>query len=83
MRIVDVFVDELDLVKLGFEGAIPADSGRPAYHPAILLKICIYGYLNRIQSATVDTQHHLIVARQVTNVESDADGHFNNDAFIL
>jgi len=51
VRVVDVFVDELDLVKLGFEGAIPADTGRPAYHPAILLKIYIYGYLNRIQSS--------------------------------
>ena len=45
VRVVDVFVDELDLVKLGFEGVIPADTGRPAYHPAILLKIYIYGYL--------------------------------------
>ncbi len=44
VRVVDVFVDELDLVKLGFEGVIPADTGRPAYHPAILLKIYIYGY---------------------------------------
>ncbi|MDY2566426.1 IS5/IS1182 family transposase, partial [Pseudomonas syringae] len=37
--VVDVFVDELDLVNLRFEGVIPADTGRPAYHPAILLKI--------------------------------------------
>ena len=51
VRVVDVFVDELDLVKLGFESAIPADTGRPAYHPSILLKIYIYGYLNRIQSS--------------------------------
>ncbi|ALI01260.1 IS1182 family transposase [Pseudomonas sp. FW306-02-F02-AA] len=51
VRVVDVFVDELDLAKLGFEGVIPADTGRPAYHPAILLKIYIYGYLNRIQSS--------------------------------
>ena len=51
VRIVDVFVDELDLVNLGFDSAIPADTGRPAYHPAILLKIYIYGYLNRIQSS--------------------------------
>ena len=51
VRVVDVFVDELDLVNLGFEGVIPADTGRPAYHPAILLKIYIYGYLNRIQSS--------------------------------
>jgi transposase len=51
VRVVDVFVDELDLVKLGFESAIPADTGRPAYHPSTLLKIYIYGYLNRIQSS--------------------------------
>ncbi len=51
VRVVDVFVDELDLVNLGFDGAIPADTGRPACHPAILLKIYIYGYLNRIQSS--------------------------------
>jgi transposase len=51
VRIVDVFVDELDLGKLGFEGVEPAITGRPAYHPAVLLKIYIYGYLNRIQSS--------------------------------
>ncbi len=51
VRVVDVFVDELDLVSLGFESATPADTGRPAYHPAILLKLYIYGYLNRIQSS--------------------------------
>ena len=51
VRVVDVFVDELDLVNLGFEGAIPAETGRPADHPAILLKIYINGYLNRIPSS--------------------------------
>jgi len=51
VRIVDVFVDELDMGKLGFEGVEPAITGRPAYHPAVLLKIYIYGYLNRIQSS--------------------------------
>lgn len=48
---VEVFIDELDLVALGFEGAEPAATGRPAYHPAVLLKIYIYSYLNRIQSS--------------------------------
>ncbi|SDY77918.1 hypothetical protein SAMN04515617_1221, partial [Collimonas sp. OK242] len=42
VRIVDVFVDELDLVKLGFDGVVPAETGRPSYHPAMLLKIYIY-----------------------------------------
>ncbi len=51
MRVVDVFVDELDLGKLGFDGVEPAATGRPAYHPASLLKIYIYGYLNRVQSS--------------------------------
>ena len=51
VRAVDAFVEELDLRELGFEGADPALTGRPAYHPAILLKIYIYGYLNRIPSS--------------------------------
>ncbi|MFB4371806.1 MULTISPECIES: IS1182 family transposase [unclassified Pseudomonas] len=51
VHVVDVFVDELDLGRLGFEGVVPAETGRPAYHPAVLLKIYIYGYLNRIQSS--------------------------------
>ena len=51
VRVVDVFVDELDLGALGFEGVDPAATGRPAYHPAVLLKIYIYGYFNRIQSS--------------------------------
>jgi transposase len=51
VRVVDVFVDELDLQKLGFEGVEPALTGRPSYHPAVMLKIYIYGYLNRIQSS--------------------------------
>ena len=51
VRVVDVFVDELDLKDLGFEGAEPEETGRPAYHPGTLLKIYIYGYLNRIQSS--------------------------------
>jgi transposase len=51
VRVVDVFVDELDLGSLGFDGVDPALTGRPAYHPAILLKLYIYGYLNRIQSS--------------------------------
>lgn len=51
VRVVDVFVDELDLGRLGFGGVVPAETGRPAYHPAVLLKIYIYGYLNRIQSS--------------------------------
>jgi len=51
VRVVDAFVDELDLQALGFKGAEPAATGRPSYHPAVLLKLYIYGYLNRIQSS--------------------------------
>jgi len=51
VRVVDVFVDELDLALLGFTRMQPAKTGRPAYHPAVLLKLYIYGYLNRIQSS--------------------------------
>jgi len=51
VRVIGVFVDELDLGQLGFEGVDPAATGRPGYHPAVLLKIYIYGYLNRIQSS--------------------------------
>jgi len=51
VRIVDAFVDELQLASLGFNGATPAITGRPSYHPAVLLKIYIYGYLNRVQSS--------------------------------
>jgi len=51
VRVIDLFVDELDLAALGFEGTTAAATGRPGYHPALLLKIYIYGYLNRIQSS--------------------------------
>ena len=48
---VEVFVTELDLGALGFVGVDPAATRRPAYHPGVLLKLYIYGYLNRIQSS--------------------------------
>jgi transposase len=51
VRIVEAFIDELDLGALGFEGVQPASTGRPAYHPSTLLKIYLYGYLNRVQSS--------------------------------
>jgi transposase len=51
VRVIDAFVDELDFATLGFERAVPADTGRPGYHPAVLLKLYIYGYLNRIPSS--------------------------------
>jgi len=51
VRVIDVFVDDLDLGALGFEGVEPSATGRPSYHPSVLLRIYIYGYLNRIQSS--------------------------------
>jgi transposase len=51
VRVIDVFVDELDLAGLGFAGVDPKATGRPSYHPAVLLKLYIYGYLNRVQSS--------------------------------
>jgi transposase len=47
LRVVDVLVDELDLQQPGFEGVEAALAGRPAYHPEVMLKIYLYGYLNR------------------------------------
>ncbi|WP_028150569.1 transposase, partial [Bradyrhizobium japonicum] len=51
VRLIDVFVDELDLAELGFGGIDPEATGRPSYHPSLLLKLYIYGYLNRVQSS--------------------------------
>ncbi len=50
VRVIDVFVDELDMGKMGFK-TVPAETGRPSYHPSTMLKLYIYGYLNRIQSS--------------------------------
>ena len=51
VRVVEVFVNELDLGALGFAGVVPEVTGRPSYHPATMLKLYLYGYLNRIQSS--------------------------------
>ncbi len=51
VRAVDVFVDALELGELGFDGVTPAATGRPGYHPSPMLKLFIYGYLNRVQSS--------------------------------
>ena len=51
VRVIDVFVEELDLAELGFDGVDPEATGRPSYHPSVLLKLYIYGYLNRVQSS--------------------------------
>src|SRR5918997_3590961 len=51
VHVIEAFIEALDLAALGFAGATPAATGRPAYHPAVLLKLYIYGYLNRVQSS--------------------------------
>ncbi len=51
VRVIDVFVDNLDLADLGFAGVAPQSTGRPSYHPAVLLKLYVYGYLNAVQSS--------------------------------
>jgi len=51
VRAIDVFVDRLDLAELRFGGVDPEATGRPSYHPSVLLKLYIYGYLNRVQSS--------------------------------
>ena len=51
IRAVDAFVDALDLKELGFDGVERAATGRPAFHPSVLLKLYIYDYLNRVQSS--------------------------------
>ena len=51
VRVIDAFVDALNLAELGFDGVEPEATGRPSYHPSVLLKLYIYGYLNRVQSS--------------------------------
>src|ERR671925_2331139 len=51
VRVIDAFVDALDLAEPAFEGVAPAATGRPSYHPSVLLKLYIYGSLNRVQSS--------------------------------
>src|SRR5262245_60189057 len=51
VRVVDAFAEALELKQLGFDGMVPEVTGRPSYHPSALLKLYIYGYLNRIQSS--------------------------------
>ena len=50
VRVIDVFIDELDLSGMGFRTQ-PNETGRPAYHPTTMLKLFVYGYLNRVHSS--------------------------------
>src|SRR5437762_13415676 len=51
VRVIDVFVEKLDLGALDFAGVDPKATGRPSYHPSVLLKLYVYGYLNRASRA--------------------------------
>src|SRR5580765_8221970 len=51
VRVIEAFVQALNLAELGFSGVDPETTGRPSYHPSVLLKLYIYGYLNRVQSS--------------------------------
>jgi transposase len=89
VRVVDAFVDELDLRGLGFDGTTPAATGRPSYHPSVLLKIYIYGYLNRIQSSRRlerETQRNIelvwLTGRLSQNFKTIADFRRNNGKAI-
>lgn len=89
VRVIDVVVDTLDLNRLGFDGALQADTGRPSYHPSILLKIYIYGYLNRIQSSRRlerETQRNVelmwLIGRLAPDFKTIADFHKNNGEAI-
>jgi transposase len=89
VRVIDVFVDELDLHALGFAGVVPEATGRPAYHPATLLKVYLYGYLNRVQSSRRlerETQRNIelmwLTGRLMPDFKTIADFRRDNGAAI-
>src|SRR5512141_1251968 len=89
VRAIDAFVAELDLRRLGFAGADPAATGRPAYHPEVLLRIYIYGYLNRVPSSRRlerETQRNVelmwLTGRLVPDFKTIADFRRDNGAAI-
>jgi transposase len=89
VRVIEVFIDELDLAALGFSGMTPAATGRPAYHPSTLLKIYLYGYLNRLQSSRRlerETQRNIelmwLVGRLAPDFKTIADFRKDNGAAI-
>jgi transposase len=89
VRVIDVFVDELELHALGFAGVVPEATGRPAYHPATLLKVYLYGYLNRVQSSRRlerETQRNIelmwLTGRLMPDFKTIADFRRDNSAAI-
>src|SRR5499427_4736291 len=89
VRVIEAFIDELDLATLGFDGVVPETTGRPAYHPATLLKIYLYGYLNRVQSSRRlkrEAQRNIelmwLTGRLAPDFKTIADFHKDNGAAI-
>ena len=89
VRVVEAFIDELDLAILGFAGVIPEATGRPSYHPVTLLKIYLYGYLNRVQSSRRlerETQRNIelmwLIGRLMPDFKTIADFRRDNGAAI-
>jgi transposase len=90
IRVIDVFVDSLDLSSLGFTGIIPKHTGRPSYHPSIMLKLYIYGYLNRVQtSRRLEKETHRnvelmwLTSRLTPDFKTIADFRKNNSKAIV
>ncbi len=88
VRVVDVFVDELDLGGLGFDRVAPLATGRPSYHPSVLLKLYIYGYLNRVQSSRrlerESPKHQPVSSRRsVSGVVATSKQHNSPDPKVL
>src|SRR5271169_5056093 len=89
VRVIEVFIDELGLAALGFSGMTPAATGRPAYHPSTLLKLYLYGYLNRLQSSRQlerEAQRNIelmwLIGRLAPDFKTIADFRKNNGAAI-
>jgi transposase len=89
VRVIDVFVEELDLLDLEFVGVDPEATGRPSYHPSVLLKLYIYGYLNRVQSsrrlereAGRNTEVMWLLGRLIPDHKTIADFREDNGAAI-
>ena len=89
VRVIDAFVEALDLGKLGFARVDPKSTGRPAYHPAVLLKLYVYGYLNAVQSsrrlereARCNVEVMWLLGRLVPDHKTIAEFRRNNGAAI-
>ncbi|KUO67923.1 MAG: transposase [Alphaproteobacteria bacterium BRH_c36] len=89
VRVVDAFIDELDLGAIGFSGVTPAATGRPSYHPSTMLKLYLYGYLNRVQSsrrlereARRNVEVMWLTGRLAPDFKTIADFRKNNSAAI-